>query len=406
LSDSGDGATGRMSVLVVTRNLPPLVGGMERLNFHVVDELAKECRVTVVGPQGCAAPLEGISRCVEVAVRPLWKFFVLSLWRALAAAAAERPQVVLAGSGLTAPIAWLAARLLRARCAVYLHGLDMIAPSFVYRTLWLPLIRRQDLCIVNSRYSRSLALSAGLPQHAIRVLNPGVAVPDAAPAAAAFRQAHGFPHNRLLLYVGRLTPRKGLLEFVQQVLPVVLADDPSLRLVVIGEEATDALAGGGTGYLARVVEAAEKAGIAAAVRFLGACPDQTLSAAYAAADTLIFPVIDRPGDAEGFGMVALEAAAHGTPTVAFAVGGLTDAVEDGISGSLVKPGDYAGFAHALQRAAADFGNDAARRRCREFAAGFRWEVFGARLRQMLTELCGAGLPPIAATDSGGTSKTS
>ena len=49
--------------------------------------------------------------------------------------------------------------------------------------------------------------------------------------------------------------------------------------------------------------------------------DQRLSDAYFAADVMVFPVLDLPGDVEGFGMVAVEAAAHGLPTVAFAVGG-------------------------------------------------------------------------------------
>ncbi len=39
-------------ILLITRNLPPLVGGMERLNWHMADELAKQAEVRVVGPSG------------------------------------------------------------------------------------------------------------------------------------------------------------------------------------------------------------------------------------------------------------------------------------------------------------------------------------------------------------------
>lgn len=42
-------------ILLITRNLPPLVGGMERLNWHMADELAKRAEVRVVGPVGSAA---------------------------------------------------------------------------------------------------------------------------------------------------------------------------------------------------------------------------------------------------------------------------------------------------------------------------------------------------------------
>ena len=45
----------RPRVLLVTRNLPPLVGGMERLNWHMAEELAKAAEVRIVGPDGSAA---------------------------------------------------------------------------------------------------------------------------------------------------------------------------------------------------------------------------------------------------------------------------------------------------------------------------------------------------------------
>lgn len=380
----------RSAVLIVTRNLPPLVGGMERLGFHVIEELARGFRVSVIGPVGCQVPLSGFASATEVPVRPLWKFFAQSLWRALNIAVRERPLLLFAGSGLTAPITWLAARLTGARCAVYLHGLDMIAPSAVYRRLWLPLIRRHDLCIVNSQYSRSLALEAGLRDESISVLNPGVSLPsDRSESPSNFRREFGVERGRMLLYVGRLTPRKGLLEFIQQGMPRLLEDEADLKLVVIGEEAKDAIGNTGIGYLSRVKSAAEQLGLEQAVHYLGTCPDQTLEAAYQAADVLVFPAVNRPGDVEGFGMVAIEAAAHGTPTVAFAVGGIPDAVRDGVSGTLVPEGDYSAFTRAIQRAWSDYANPAARERCRAFAAGYRWEAFGARLRHLICHMHGA-----------------
>ena len=42
-------------ILHITRNLPPLVGGMERLNWHIADELSRYGEVAVVGPEGAAA---------------------------------------------------------------------------------------------------------------------------------------------------------------------------------------------------------------------------------------------------------------------------------------------------------------------------------------------------------------
>ena len=72
-----------------------------------------------------------------------------------------------------------------------------------------------------------------------------------------------------------------------------------------------------------------------------------LHAAYAEADALVFPVLELPGDVEGFGMVALEAAAHGLPTFGFRSGGVPDAVQEGRTGELVSASDYGGLAERL-----------------------------------------------------------
>src|SRR5262249_27217688 len=140
----------RLRVLHVTRNLPPLRGGMERLNLHAIVELQRQFDVRVVGPVGCTAHLPAATPAWEIAAKPLWRFFASALPRALRAALSFRPDIVLAGSGLAAPFAWAAARVTRCRLAVYVHGLDLIADHPVYRWAWLPFIRRADLCMANS----------------------------------------------------------------------------------------------------------------------------------------------------------------------------------------------------------------------------------------------------------------
>jgi phosphatidylinositol alpha-1,6-mannosyltransferase len=291
---------------------------------------------------------------------------------------------VLAGSGLAAPLALLAARSVGARAAVYLHGLDVVVASRTYQALWLPCIRRCDLALVNSANTAALARERGVPAQRLRVLHPGTEMPvlDRA-AAAAFRARHGLGERPLLLSVGRLTQRKGLAEFVTQALPAILRRHPDALLATIGDEASDALHTRAGSERERILAAADAAGVGAHLRFLGRCSDADLSAAYQAADVHAFPVRDLPGDVEGFGMVALESAAHGLPTVAFRVGGVPEAGRAGVTGALVAPGDYAAFADAIA-AQLERGRDAASEAaCRGFAAGLRWEVFGARLRRIL-----------------------
>src|ERR1700744_2779445 len=100
--------------VVVTRNLPPLLGGMEKVNRHLVEALKADYRVAVCGPGGCSALISD-AVFLESKGKPLVLFLLGSLLMTLRASFTYRPAVVLAGNGLTAPIAWLAARLVGAK---------------------------------------------------------------------------------------------------------------------------------------------------------------------------------------------------------------------------------------------------------------------------------------------------
>ncbi|MBN2753135.1 MAG: glycosyltransferase family 4 protein [Rhodospirillaceae bacterium] len=373
--------------LLITRNLPPLVGGMERLIWHIAGALAQEYRLHVIGPKGAAEPLPQSITVSEIPIKPIWVFLLLAKWSALYQAVKRRPALVFAGSGLTAPFAWLAARLTGAKCAVYLHGLDVEARHPVYRWLWRPLFKRFDLVLVNSRFTRALALEAGVQEAHIRILHPGVTLPSldtAEQQRAVFRQHYQLGDSPVLLYVGRITARKGLLPFVRDILPSILTNRPDAQLVVIGDEPRMALRQE-ISQCAQIRQTLEEKGLSGHVTFVGELQqdDPLLSQAYFAADVLVFPVQDSPGDNEGFGMVAVEAAAHGLPTVAFDVGGVGDAVADGLSGRLVSAGCAIEFAEAVL--AVIERRDTALP-TRAFAQQFAWVLFNQRLQETLWEL--------------------
>jgi phosphatidylinositol alpha-1,6-mannosyltransferase len=370
--------------LLLTRNFPPLVGGMENLNRRLLLELAHEREVALCGPAGCAAFAPIGCPVLEAPVRPLWRFLSALLFHGLRASWRRRPGVVLAGSGLAAPMAWLVARLARARFVVYLHGLDLVAPSRVYQALWLPFIRASDLALVNSRNTATIAAERGLRPGQVEVLNPGTDVPAPQPvAAAALRAAQGWGERPVLLSVGRLTRRKGLAEFIARALPSVVARVPGVLLAIVGEDALDSLHGHAGSERARIAEAARAAGLEVQVQFLGRLEQERLDALFEAAQVHVFPVLEPVGDVEGFGMVALESAARGLRTVAFAVGGVPDAVSVPDTGTLVAPGDYAAFADAIVDALARPVDAEA---CRRFALARDWTQFGLRLRALLEQV--------------------
>jgi D-inositol-3-phosphate glycosyltransferase len=100
--------------------------------------------------------------------------------------------------------------------------------------------------------------------------------------------------------------------------------------------------------VSRVRELIDHHGLRGRVRFVPPQPHHLLSTYYRAADVCLVP-----SRSESFGLVALEAAACGVPTVASAVGGLRSLVEHGFTGYLVEGRDPAEYADHVDRILAD-----------------------------------------------------
>lgn len=339
-------------ILIITRNLPPLVGGMERLNWHMADELSKQAEVHVISPKGSARMKPESVLLTEVPLKPLPLFLVMAFCKGIYIVLRKKPNIILAGSGLTAPIAWFLSKLSGSRSAAYLHGFDITVNHALYRMLWRPTFKKLDQIIVNSTPTRVLALDAGVAASKISIVFPGVSLPSSPQPSAniiAFKKQHGLMGKKILLSVGRLTTRKGLREFVERSLPSIIRAEPDTVLIVVGEAPTHSL-GAGVQTVASIQAQAALSGVAEHIQFLGVITDRDLLATvYEAADVHVFPVRHIPDDPEGFGMVAIEAAAHGLPTVAFATGGIIDAVTHGESGYLVETNDYEGLSQNVMR---------------------------------------------------------
>ena len=378
----------RPRLAVLSRNLPPLMGGMERLAWHVLAALATDFDVHAIGPRGSRRHLpEGVRghACRGLGAGGyLSEAAVISVLRALCL---PKPDLILATSGLTAPLARLYAALTRRPYVVMAHGLDLVADSKTYQRLFVPSFAAAHRVIANSANTRALAIDNGVAPARLCVIHPGVEWPARPGDGHAWRMARTFGDRPLLLIAGRQTRRKGLAEFLEQCMPAILMDHPDTLLLVVGGTAHHAIRQEQhVGDQVHAVIARNR--LAHAVCMLGSLSDAELAQVYAAADVHVFPLIPVRGDVEGFGMVAVEAAAQGTTTVAFDEGGVRDALVVGVTGELLQRGDYAGFTRAILRRLETRADPNLRAACHRAAERYAWPGHAALWRQMLGELLG------------------
>lgn len=315
-----------MRILFVTRKFPPSVGGMEVFAEELSLALQQKCRdITLVKP---APPILG---------RPgplaLLRFFAKA---SLAIVFATRKtDVVLFGDALLTPLASLAKLRSRGNVAtvVTAHGNDVyyarrrLVGSTFYKVMLQVFSRYADLLIANSMDTRSAAESLGF-RHSVTISLGTRSVEE--PLILK-------PRTPAILFAGRLMRCKGVSWFVSEVLPLI---DPSVTLLVAGPA-----------WDAEEMDAVTQCPRA---RYLGTLPRETLPKLRSECIACVMPNLPEhlSGQNEGFGLSALESAAAGVPVVASNLGGLSEAVIEGVTGFLITPLDADAFARRINTIAA------------------------------------------------------
>ena len=151
------------------------------------------------------------------------------------------------------------------------------------------------------------------------------------------RRKYRLGDEKILLYVGHLD-RESRHKGVQYLIR-------AMRIVRESLDAKLVVAGRGN-YIDRYRRLAADEGVPEDIIFAGFIPEDEMPLYFNSADLLVLPSCDR---AEGFGMVLIEAQACGTPVIGTDVGGIPFAVDDGVTGLIVPPGDVSGLAGAIVR---------------------------------------------------------
>jgi phosphatidyl-myo-inositol dimannoside synthase len=321
-------------------------GGVQRAGRHVAAVIAKfaakrqlpYCFLSLNDPQGLHSVRVGSGEFPVSGYAHNKPQFALAALRA----ESRHPRLVIALHPHLAPV--VAAMRLRSRSfrsIVFAHGIEVWQPLSRLRRAAL---RRADRVIAPSADTLQHLLSEqGIAHEKIRRLAWGLDPEFEARLGMDVRPPRPpvFPERaRIILTVGRWDPAekyKGA-DTLISALPRTLAAVPGTVLVLVGD-------GDDRPSLEQL---AREQGVTDRIQFLQGITQEELFSCYAHCD-----VFALPSKGEGFGLVFLEAMAHGKPVIGGAHGGIPDIIEDGVTGLLVPHGDIARLSHALELVLAD-----------------------------------------------------
>jgi len=193
--------------------------------------------------------------------------------------------------------------------------------------------------------------------------------------AAASRRLLRLDGERIILFVGRPDPMKGL-DLLLRALAEIAPTTPGIKLVVVGGPEDAA-----RGHAVRLRRMADRLGVADRVEFRGLAPQHELPLYYSAAELCAVP-----STYESFGMVAVESMACQTPVVAFPVGGLATTIMDGQTGFLAEGRTSSDFVAALRRGLQYAERDSMGRRARLAIQRYNWQSVARATTDLYAEV--------------------
>ena len=269
----------------------------------------------------------------------------------------------------------------------HLHG-DVfrreLSPWLRWLALWLeawlmPRVYRGKQVVTISPSTSADLLAKGYDGRRLAIVVPGVELPNSEPNGSR-------SETPLVIYVGRLKRYKSV-DVLLRAMPTVLTKFPESRLAIIGQGPDRQ----------RLERLAWELGLTASVRFHGYVDNQARNKLLSRSWVAVCP-----SAFEGWGVSCLEASASGTAVIAARVGGLKDAVIDGVTGVLVPYGDAPHLAQEISRLLADSDRRKVMGEAgRLWAGSHNWdgsaEIFLRKIREGIAEVQPAEISLVGAT---------
>ncbi|MEO5953744.1 MAG: glycosyltransferase family 4 protein [Chloroflexia bacterium] len=354
-------------ILFITRKHPPSVGGMQKLS----QSLTKET--------GRLTPTSTIYWGGSTVFVPF--FVVYAFLRAvLTVPRSKHVKLIHLSDALLAPLGLALRTLLRVPVVVTVHGLDVTYDNKFYQWLIPRCLKRMDKIICVSSYTRTQCIRRGVPAALCEVIPNGVNMLEFADqfSSTGMRNLQSLAGKmikgrKVLLTVGRLIERKGVVHFITEIMPRLLAQRQDITYLIVGE-----------GPQRDLIETRiASLHLGNHVALLGRIDDDTLRATYSVADLFVMPNIPVQNDIEGFGLVALEAAAAGRYVVASKLDGIPEAIIPGQNGILIDPLDADTYVNTiLDLLADDEKREGLGSQAREFVRSrYSWDIVARRYLQ-------------------------
>lgn len=318
-----------MKTLLFTLEYPPFLGGVANYYGNLVEHWPEQGGIIVLNDNENALIGKG------------WLKWLPSFFALNKKVKEEKIGHILVGHILPlGTVAYFYSKLTKTPYSVFLHGMDL---NYALKTgrkkrIAKKILNSAEHVICANSYVAKTAESI-IDKSKIVIVNPGVEsrITQNEQRITQIKKEYGLHNKFILLSIGRLVKRKGFDKTIES-LPEVLKIFPNSVYVVIGK-------GDDEDYLKNKIKELPKD----TVIFLGSVSEEEKWVWLNACDVFVMPARDIGGDAEGFGIVYLEANLCGKPVIAGDSGGVRDAVQHELNGLLVNPENVKEISDAIMR---------------------------------------------------------